>query len=81
MHRSVADLSGSIVSLDARTEFIPDSIERRNRMRSVQEPTGSYGIVTSEVMERGGYPESVLAGMSYPVPALPAIQFPKLHGQ
>ena len=26
-------------------------------------------------------PESVLAGMSYPAPALPATQFPKLHAQ
>jgi hypothetical protein len=33
MHGSVADLIGSIVYLDARIDFIPDSIERRNRMR------------------------------------------------
>src|SRR5437763_10414820 len=33
MHGSVADLIDSIVYPDARTDFIPDSLERRNRMR------------------------------------------------
>ncbi len=33
MHGGVAELIGSIVDLDVGADFIPDSIEWRNRMR------------------------------------------------
>jgi hypothetical protein len=47
-------------------------IKLQSTQGSVEYTTGSYGIVTSEVMERGGYLNQPLQASSHTVPMLHA---------